>query len=69
MTSNATKQTDRTKHVTVLDPNGSSDGRLERGSRKGSFKKSLFKAFGKKKGASANVEETIPTSPTTKPKK
>ena len=60
LTSNASKQVK--KHVTVMDPNGIIDKRLERGSGKGSFRKSLFKALGRKKESSATVELPDPTS-------
>ena len=65
LTSNVSKQV---KHVKVMDPNGVIDGKLERGSKKGSFKKSLFKAFGRKKDAAATVQEPDPTT-LTKPNK
>lgn len=61
LTSNAGKQV---KHVTMMDPNGIVDKRLERGSGKGSFRKYLFQALGRKKGASATVERPDSTSST-----
>lgn len=61
----AGKSVDRLKHVTLLAPNGSIDGdKAESGGKRSSFRKSLKKAFGRKKGPVTAVHEPAPASPT-----
>ena len=69
MAAHSSKQSDRPKRVTVVDPNAMAEGGLDRVSRKGSFKRTLLKAFGRKKSPAATaLNQPTPTSPT-KPKK
>lgn len=57
------------KHVTLVTPNGNVEGdKSESGAKRGSFRKSLKKAFGRKKGPVAAIHEPTPASPT-KPQK
>ena len=59
------KSVDRLKHVALIVPNGNIEGdKTESGGKRGSFRKSLKKAFGRKKGPVTAVHEPTPESPT-----